>query len=196
MRKIWILVLAICMFFFSSQVFWYFENYVYCDFSGGNVTVFLKNEWWKLKCQNYLDSIYQLSIKKYEEISTIRSYINQWWDIYYWRQLLEQKKTEFVQLVNYKVQVKTAVDKFESILFDKYYDILEWPMKNYYTELESEYYKLLDENGGERSASNTRLSKLEQQMTNVRRILKAQKLDEIIEVCSSYLYLKNRLGWK
>lgn len=196
MRKIWILTLVVFVTILSSQTFWFFENKVYCDFSNGNVTVFLKDEGWKIKCQTYLDSIYQLALKKYNEISTIRSYIKEWWDTYYWRDILEQKKSEFVQLVNYRVQIKTALDKFESVLFDRYYGILEWPMREYYVELDEEYNKIVSNNGGIVDSYNPRLKNIEQQMWNVSRILNAEKLDEIIEVCSSYIYIKNRLEWK
>jgi hypothetical protein len=38
---------------------------------------------------------------------------------------LDEKNAEFLQLVNYRTQVKRAVDKFEATLFDKYYGMLE-----------------------------------------------------------------------
>ena len=61
----------------SGQAFWYLENKVYCNLENKNVTIFMKNEEWTVKCQTYLDTIYQLALKKYNEISAIRSYIEQ-----------------------------------------------------------------------------------------------------------------------
>lgn len=98
-----------------------------------------------MKCQTYLDTIYQLALKKYNEISVIRSYIEQGDDVYYWNNIFEDKKAEFLQLVNYRVQIKTAISKFESALFDKYYVILQEPMKIYYSELETQYYILANQ---------------------------------------------------
>jgi hypothetical protein len=145
MRKIWLLVLVVCMTLLSSQTFWYLESKVYCNLENKNVTIFTKNEEWTVKCQTYLDTIYQLALKKYNEIWTIRSYINEWDDVYYRKRVLEEKKSEFLQLVNYRTQIKTAIDKFESALFDKYYNILYKPMQVYYSDLESQYYSLTNQ---------------------------------------------------
>ena len=197
MRKFWIFILVLCMTLLSSQTFWYFENKVYCNFEKGNVTIFLKNEGWMSKCKSYLDTIYQLASKKYNEISVIRSYIEQWEDAYYWKTILEEKNAEFLQLVSYRTQVKMAVDKFEATLFDKYYSMLEWAMNTYYLDLETQYYILINQENRERAANYwVIIAELEQQMWNVSHILNAKTLDEIMEVVPTYLYLKNKLAWR
>ena len=157
----------------------------------------MKNVEWTTKCQIYLDTIYQLSLKKYNEISAIRSYIEQWDDVYYWKRIFEDKKAEFLQLVNYRVQIKTAIDKFELALFDKYYNILEKPMQTYYSELEAQYYALANQDVSLRDPEySLKFAQLEQQMWNVNHVLNAKSLDDIMEVVSSYIYLKNQIGWK
>jgi hypothetical protein len=60
-----------------------------------------------------MDTIYQLALKKYNEITTIRSYIMQGEDVYYRKNILDEKNSELLQLVNYRNQIKTAIDKFE-----------------------------------------------------------------------------------
>ncbi len=162
-----------------------------------NVTIFTKNEEWTVKCQTYLDTIYQLALKKYNEISAIRSYINDGDDVYYRKKVLEEKNSELLQLVNYRMQIKTAIDKFESALFDKYYNILHKPMQVYYSDLESQYYSLVNQDVSLRKSNHSlKLAQLEQQMWNVNHILTAQKLDDIMEVISSYIYLKRQIEWK
>ena len=157
----------------------------------------MKNEEWTVRCQTYLDTIYQLALKKYNEISTIRSYINEWDDVYYRKKVLEEKKSEFLQLVNYRVQIKTAIDRFESALFYKYYNILYKPMQVYYSDLESQYYSLVNQDVSLRKSDySLKLAQLEQQMWNVNHVLTAQKLDDIMEVISSYIYLKKEIEWK
>lgn len=197
MRKIWILILLAFTTISSSQTFWYLENKVYCNFENKNVTIFMKNEEWTVKCQTYLDTIYQLALKKYNEISAIRSYIEQWDDVYYWKKILEDKKAEFLQLVNYRTQIKTAIDKFESALFDKYYDILYEPMQDYYSDLQSQYNTLTNQDVLLRkSAHSLKLAQLGQQMWNVDHVLNAKNLDDIMEVMSSYIYLKKQIEWR
>jgi len=197
MRKIWILILLVFTTISSSQTFWYLENKVYCNFENKNVTIFMKNEEWTVKCQTYLDTIYQLALKKYNEISAIRSYIEQWDDVYYWKKILEDKKAEFLQLVNYRTQIKTAIDKFESALFDKYYDILYEPMQAYYSDLQSQYDILANQDVLLRKSDHSlKLAQLEQQMWNVNHVLNAKNLDDIMEVMSSYIYLKKQIEWR
>lgn len=180
-----------------SQTFWYLEGRVYCNFENNNVTIFMKNGKWAVKCQAYLDTLYQLALKKFNEISVVRSYIQQGNDEYYRKKVLEDKKAEFLQLVNYRTQIKTAISKFESALFDKYYAILERPMLNYYSDLEIQYYVLVNQDVSLRESNHSlKLAQLEQQMRNVNHILNANNLDEIVEVVSSYIYLKNQIEWK
>ena len=180
-----------------SQTFWYLENKVYCNLENKNVTIFMKNGEWTVKCQIYLDTIYQLALKKYNEISVVRSYIDQGVDVCYWKGILENKKAEFLQLVNYRTQIKMAIDKFELALFDKYYDILQNPMQTYYSDLEAQYYILANQDVSLRESDHSlKLAQLEQQMWNVNHILNAKKLDDIMEVVSSYIYLKKQIEWK
>lgn len=197
MRKIWILILLAFTTVSSSQTFWYLENKVYCNFENKNVTIFMKNEEWTVKCQTYLDTIYQLALKKYNEISAIRSYIEQGDDVYYWKKILEDKKAEFLQLVNYRTQIKTAIDKFESALFDKYYDILYEPMQAYYSDLQSQYDILANQDVLLRKSDHSlKLAQLGQQIWNVDHVLNAKNLDDIMEVMSSYIYLKKQIEWR
>ena len=197
MRKIWILMLLVSTTMLFSQTFWYLESKVYCNFENKNVTIFMNNEEWTVKCQTYLDTIYQLALKKYNEISAIRSYIDQGDDVYYWKKVFEEKKTEFLQLVNYRTQIKTAIDKFETALFDKYYKNLQKPMQAYYSELEAQYYTLANQDASLRQTNHSlQLAQLEQQMWNVNHVLNAKNLDDIMEVMSSYIYLKKQIEWR
>lgn len=180
----------------SSQVFWYLENTVYCSFENKNVTIFLKDWEWTVKCKTYLDTIYQLALAKYNEISAIHTYIEQWDDVYYWKEVLEQKKSEFLQLVNYRTQIKKAIDKFEWAFFEKYRSILEKPMQNYYSDLETQYYILVNQSKKDVSEDSLEIAQLEQQMWNVSHILDAKNLDDIMEVVPSYIYLKKQIEWK
>lgn len=140
-----------------------------------------------------MDTIYQLALKKYNEISSIRSYIAQGDDVYYWKQILEEKKSEFIQLVNYRTQIKTAIDKFELALFDKYYNLLQKPLKAYYSDLEVQYYILLNKTSPKTQKTSLKIAQLEQQMWNVNHILNAKNMDDIMSVVPSYIYLKKQI---
>lgn len=193
MKKIWIFVLVLWMALISSQAFWYFEDKLYCDFERGNITLFLKNEAWMSKCKLYLDTIYQHAMKRYKEISAINSYIDQWNDVYYWKEVLEEKKLEFLQLVNYRAQIKTAIDQFETRFFDRYFSILQQPMQTYYSNLENQYYILVNQKISSKDSSKK--SQIEQQMSNISKILDAKNMDELMMIIPSYIYLRTQLVW-
>ena len=196
MRKIWIFILIVFVTSISGHTFWYLESKVYCNLKDKNVTIFMKNEEWTVKCQTYMDTVYQLAIDKYKEVQVIRSYINQWEDIYYWKKILDKKQSEFLQLVNYRAQIKAAIDKFEWALFDKYYDALQDYMTIYYSDLEIKYYTMINEDISSRPYNySIKIEQLEQQMYNVSHVLNAKKLDDIMNVMSSYIYLKQQLRW-
>ena len=140
-----------------------------------------------------MNTIYQLALKKYDEVSAVRSYIAQGDDVYYWKEVLEKKKSEFIQLVNYRAQIEMAVNEFELALFDKYYNLLQKPLKTYYSELEMQYHVLVSENLSKKTESVLKIAQLEQQMWNVNHILMAKNMDDIMEVVSSYIYLKKQI---
>jgi hypothetical protein len=114
--------------------------------------------------------------------------------VYYWTKVLDEKKAEFLQLVNYRAEIKKAIDKFEMAIFNKYYDALQTYMKVYYSDLETEYYILINQDYNNRASNyNIKIEQLGQQMWNVTHVLNATKLDDIMDVMSSYLYLKQQL---
>ena len=197
MRKFLIAILLTFVTLWFSQSFWYFEGRLFCNINQQNVTIFFKNQEWTTKCQVYLDTIYQLAVQKYEEISLIREYISQWDDIYYWKWVLEEKKSELSQLINYRVQIKKAMSRFEDVLFDKYYNMIKWDMESYYSDIETQYYALINTDKSQRRADYLSVvEKYEQQIRNVSHILNAENMDEMMEMVSSYLYLKKQLQWK
>lgn len=197
MHKIWIFILVVFMTLLSSQTFWYLQDKIYCKFEQKNVTLFLKNEEWTLKCKSYLDTLYNLALKKYDEVLAIRSYIDQWDDIFYWNDVLEKKKSELLELISYRAQILKSINIFETDFFNKYYQILQTPMRTYYSELEVEYYALINSVWSwDSSKISTRKLQLEKQMWNISHVLNAKNLDDIMEVIPTYIYLKRQLAWR
>lgn len=192
---IWIIVV---MMWFSGT-FWFFEKTAYCELENGNVTVYMKKEKWLSKCQVYLDAINQLSQQKYNDILLIRQYM-QWDDTRYRKWVLETKQKEFLKLINYKVQIMSFINEFETVFFEQYKVLLQKEMKLYYSDLEMEYYILINQNTWWNywgiNAIQNRITNLEQQMWTVDHILNAEKLDDVMEVAQNYIYLKKVLEWK
>ena len=75
-----------------------------------------------------------------------------------------------------------------------YYNLLQKPMQAYYSDLEVQYYVLVNQSSSMKTPDySLKLAQLEQQMWNVNHILKAEKLDHIMEVLSSYIYLRREI---
>jgi hypothetical protein len=67
-------------------------------------------------------------------------------------------------------------------------------MQVYYSDLEAQYYILANQHSSAKTPDySLKLAQLEQQMWNVNHILKAEKLDHIMEVLSSYIYLRREI---
>jgi hypothetical protein len=107
---------------------------------------------------------------------------------------LEDKKSELLHLVNYRTQIKTAIDRFETKIFVEYYALLQEPMQKYYSDLEAQYYTMINQDVSQRSSNYMlKIAHLEQQMWNVSHVLEAKNLDDIMNVVSSYIYLKKQI---
>lgn len=177
--------------------FWYFEDKLYCDFERDSLTLVVNANDGHVKCKTYLDAIQKKSKEKYKEITLIRDYISQWEDLYYWKPLLTEREDEFLRLVNYREQIKWAINRFESDFYEKYYVILERPMRMYYSDLEMQHYSLINDKESHGSAEYwKKVSDLEQQMRNVSHILESKTLDDIIKLLPTYIYQKSVLEWK
>jgi hypothetical protein len=66
-------------------------------------------------------------------------------------------------------------------------------MQNYYSDLETQYYILVNQSKKDVSEDSLEIAQLEQQMWNVSHILDAKNLDDIMEVVPSYIYLKKQI---
>ena len=67
-------------------------------------------------------------------------------------------------------------------------------MESYYSDIETQYYALINTDKSQRRADYLSVvEKYEQQIRNVSHILNAENMDEMMEMVSSYLYLKKQL---
>ena len=196
MKRFFVFIFWVILIWWFGSTFWYFENKVYCNIKDNNVTISLMNYSWTLKCKVYIDVIQQNALKKYDEIMAINSYIAQWEDVYYWKNVLESKKSDFLQLVNYRSQIISVVNRFESVLFNRYYDSLQKDMRIYYSDLEVQYYSLINQDTQVKwSKKELMISQLKQQIENVSAIIEAESLDDIMKIVPSYIYLKKQIEW-
>ena len=86
------------------------------------------------------------------------------------------------------------MSKFEDALFERYYNMIKRDMELYYSDIETQYYILINtEQSKYRSDYSSLVAQFEQQMSNVSRILNAKNMDEMMEPVHSYLYLKKQL---
>jgi hypothetical protein len=84
--------------------------------------------------------------------------------------------------------------KFEDALFDRYYNLIKRDMELYYSDIETQYYILINTDKSLRKSDYlSMVEKYEQQMRNVSHILNAENMDQMMEMVSSYLYLKKQL---
>jgi hypothetical protein len=98
-------------------------------------------------------------------------------------------------MINYRIQIKNAMARFEDALFERYYNMIKGDMELYYSDIETQYYILINTEPSKRKGNHSLvLAELEEQMKNVSQMLEAENMDQLMEVVPSYLYLKKQLA--
>lgn len=98
-------------------------------------------------------------------------------------------------MINYRIQIKNAMARFEDALFERYYNMIKGDMELYYSDIEIQYYALINTEPSKRKGNYSLvIAELEQQMWNVSHMLEAENMDQMMEPVDSYLYLKKQLA--
>ncbi len=182
---------------FSGVTFSGFQARLYCEVVGNQIIVSTKQEEWLNKCSAYVDNLNILLQQKYDEILLILQYQKQTQDKSYRKEIYELKKQEFSKLMKYKTSVMSSLQTFEDNFFQQYQNLISHSLNTYLIYLEGElasgHYS-----GTQQNADDEKIfQQLHQQIRNIKTILAAEKLDDIILQIPGYLYLKNQLEkWK
>ncbi|MDR0282342.1 MAG: hypothetical protein LBI53_03315 [Candidatus Peribacteria bacterium] len=171
------------------------EHTMYCKFEGDQVTLFLKKEPNTNKCKIYLDAIQQFSRKTYEEVLLILDYINQGEDVWYWKEIFDLKKQEFMRLINYRKQILEMISRFEEKFLAQYQQSLKSGLEPYLQDLYFLHLQVSQENAldPQQLKKSLLLQHIEQQIFIIESVFQATSLQIIMDAIPNYLYLKQQI---
>jgi hypothetical protein len=191
--KFFFATLCISIFLPVGGVLGYLEDKMYCSFEEEQITLYIKKEEGLQKCETYLQSLEQLTKKKYDELLLILYYIQQGDDVAYWKEIFEITKQDFLKFLRYKTTITEMIQSFEEKFLIKYQSALAQELTPYLEELQSHSLSLTQIVSPEDATLSIISQQIQQQILTITTILQATSLDEIIQLIPAYLYLKQAL---
>jgi tRNA nucleotidyltransferase/poly(A) polymerase len=180
---------------FLGSAFGYLEDKVYCKFEGEQLTLYVKKEEGLTKCATYLKSLEQMIHQTYDEVLLAMQYLRSEEDVFYRKEVFEEKKNEFLSLYLYKTKLVEAVSSFEAKFFALYQTSLTRSLTPYVETLQKVQERLSQET--QKNPEDRKIRSLyqgiSQQIVVIWKLLNATTLDEIMEHLPAYLYFKQSL---
>jgi len=196
MKKLfWVLIVLIINLSVCSA---YMEDKVFCTLWKNYITVTLEKEN-NYKCNEYLSLLSQAINTEYNDIISIQKLIKQWYDVEYWKEIMNTKRDRLKKMLTIKEQIEVAVAEFDSNLFVKVKDYIIYMVSSYQTK-----YKLvlkhLDNYKNQWGKISNDIKKimdyLQEDITVIDKIISSTDYDTLVKNFNRHLYLKNQIEWK
>lgn len=196
MKKILILIVVICFFGVGlSSAF--MEDKLYCTITSHEITVTLDKQS-NYKCQEYIVVLRQAINKEYNNVLAIQKLIEQNYDIDFWKNIREQKRSQIQKMISIKQQIENSVLDFEENLFEKTKEYIEYSISPYRIR----YKRLLKplENLSEEvylsSSTRQKIKLMQEQLDVIAQIMLVEDYDTLMRYFNKYIYLKKQIEWK
>lgn len=195
MRKAFIIALTIIVgsVWFS---FAYIEDKVFCTISPNSITVTIDRQN-NYRCADYVTVLTQAINKEYKNVLAIQKLIQQWYDVEFWTQIRENKRSQIQKMLLIKNQIQESVLDFEENLFEQTKEYITYSVMPY----RQKYKKLLKpmENLGSmvylRSHVRNKIYLMQEQLDLINKILLTEDYETLIKYFDRYIYLKKQIEW-
>lgn len=196
MKKI-LIIASVLIFGFVWWSFAYIENNVFCTISSDSITVTI-NRQNNYKCTDYIDVLTQAINKEYKNVLAIQSLIQQWYDVDFWTNIRENKRSQIQKMLLIKNQIQKSILDFEENLFEQTKDYIRYTVLPY----RDKYRKLLkpmeDLNTSVYLRSNVRnkIYLMQEQLDVINELLNVDDYENLVKYFERYIYLKKKIEWK
>lgn len=196
MKKLALSIVVVC-FVFVWASFWYMENKVFCTISPNTITVTLdiqNND----KCMDYITVLTQAINKEYKNVLAIQKLIEQNYDVDFWFEIRELKRTQIKKMLIIKKQIQDSMVEFEDNLFDKTKEYMIYSVLPYQTKYKRLLKPLEKLEEGTYLSLNVRnkITLLQEQLEIIDIISWAEDYDTLMNSFNRYIYLKKQIEWK
>ncbi len=196
MKKI-IIILSVLILGFFWFSFAYIENNVFCTISSDSITVTIDRQN-NYKCTEYISVLTQAINKEYKNVLSIQSLIQQWYDVDFWTNIRETKRSQIKKMLLIKNQIQKSILDFEENLFEQTKEYIRYTVLPY----RDRYKKLLkpmeDLNSTTYLRSNVRqkIYLMEEQLEVINKLLVVENHEDLVKYFERYIYLKKKIEWK
>lgn len=190
---VWILITC---FVWSS--FAYLEDKVFCTITKNAIIVTIEKEK-NYKCNEYLSVLSKSINTEYQNVLSIQSLIEQWYDVDFWKEIRETKRAQIKKMLSIKEQIETAVKEFDINMFFKIKDYLVYSTATDRTNFKKTLKHLdnIEKNGWRHSSSvKKKMSYMQDAITAIDNINSTDDFDTLMKNFNRYIYLKNQIVWK
>lgn len=196
MNKTWLTIVVILLGFVWTS-FSYMEDKVFCTISSNSIIVTLDRDS-NYKCSDYTTVLTQAINKEYNNVLAIQNLIKQNYDVEFWTNIRESKRSQIQRMLIIKQQIEDSVGDFEKNLFDKTKEYMVYTTAPYRIKYKRLLRPLEDLDSGIYLSFNVRnkIKLMEEQLTVISKISSAEKFEVLMQNFDRYVYLKNQIEWK
>jgi hypothetical protein len=120
----------IFLFVFFGYTFADMQNNFFCTISPDLITVTMERKN-NHKCSQYLRVLSQSINKEYKDVIKIQELIKQGYDLDFWTDIREKKRSDIKRMLIIKEQIELSVQKFDDNLFSKIKEYLIYSSSPY-----------------------------------------------------------------
>ena len=190
-----IAIITISFIWFS---FSYLEDKVFCTITKNSIIVTIEKEK-NYKCNEYLSVLSKSINAEYQNVLSIQALIEQWYDVDFWKEIREEKRSLIKKMLSIKEQIETAVAEFDTNMFVKIKDYLVYSSATDRTNFKKtlKHLENIEKNGWHHSSSvKKKISYMQEAITAIDNINSTNDFDTLMKNFNRYIYLKNQIIWK
>lgn len=176
----------------------YLEDKVFCTITKNAITVTIEREK-NYKCNEYLSVLSKSINTEYQNVLSIQSLIEQWYDVDFWKEIRETKRAQIKKMLSIKEQIETAVAEFDTNMFLKIKDYLVYSTATDRSNFKKtlKHLENIEKNGWHHSTSvKKKINYMQDAITAIDNINSTNDFDTLMKNFNRYIYLKNQIIWK
>gem|GEM_PF-1104159 len=164
-----------------------YTSQMYCMIEQDSIQIALKKADNNAPCTEYLAAVQSLLKKVTNDLLLVQKYISRGEDVVFWMNVREVLRDRFLYIDGIRKNIEYTMTLFETNIFARFKIYLQFALVEYYDQL-------LDEQDHWGGALPTYHLLIDEQITVIDSIWKAENFDEFLPLAQRYLYLRRELA--
>lgn len=187
----------IFLFVFFGYTFADMQNNFFCTISPDLITVTMERKN-NHKCSQYLRVLSQSINKEYKDVIKIQELIKQGYDLDFWTDIREKKRSDIKRMLIIKEQIELSVQKFDDNLFSKIKEYLIYSSSPYRLKYKKiiKHLEKLEWDIYIKAELKNKISLMQEQLQVIDIISISDDYETLMKNFNRYIYLKKQIEWK